>query len=803
MAGFVVGDMTTKIKVDTSDFDKGMKDVSSSLDDADKKSGTVGANVAKVFAGIAVAISAAAVALGKAAYEAGTEFESSLAKASTLFGDTQVDVANLTDELLALSSETGVAAKDLGNTLYNALSAGIPASEDMSEATSFVADSAKLAKAGFTDIDTAMTATAKTLNAYGMGVDEAGRIHRVLMMTQNLGITTVGELGAVLAQVTPTAAAMGVSFEQVGASLATMTAAGIPTAQATTSLNGMLAELGKTGMKANQSLAEATKGTKYAGKSFQTLMKEGVPLSEVLDLMGSYAEKNGLALMDMFGSIEASKAALSIAGANSEKFIKNLEGMGTTADVVGDAYDKVMGTTASKMEVMKTQMTNMMIGLFGALQPLFMDLIKLVTDNMPMIQSLINAFAPIITGLLNAILPLLVTLIEKILPPLVGLVNLIMPILGEVIEAIMPVLITLLDALLPPLIELAQRLLPILIQFMEPFLPLLEPIMEILVPIIDLLFVLIEPLVDLLEVVLPPLAKIMTALATLVLPLFKGEVEKVGVSVREWVDFIKRIMAPFLNYLKSIFEAFGLLLKGDFAGAWAKVKEAVGYYIEGLKTLFVNLWDKAKSVFTGMKNSITTIFDGIKAVFQSLWDRVKTIFANILTAITTPINKARDTVKGAIDSIVGFFKNIKLPEIKFPQIKLPKFEIVGKFSLAPPEVPRLSITWNKEGAIFTRPTIFAQGVGEAGPEAVLPISRLAGILADTLEKVSLSVDVGRFLPPPARAMAERMPTLEERNEYRFELPIMLDGREIARRTVEYTDQELRMLGVRRGWAVGR
>ena len=94
------------------------------------------------------------------------------------------------------------------------------------------------------------------------------------------------------AQVTPTAAAMSVSFEQVGAALATMTAQGTPTAQATTQLNSLFAELGKSGTQAAKALEEATKNTDYAGKSFQDLMAAGVPLNEVLDLMDDYAQDN-------------------------------------------------------------------------------------------------------------------------------------------------------------------------------------------------------------------------------------------------------------------------------------------------------------------------------------------------------------------------------------------------------------------------------------------------------------------------------------------------------------------------------
>ena len=136
----------------------------------------------------------------------------------------------------------------------------------MSEALGFLEKNTKLAKAGFTDVNTATTATAKVLNAYKMDVSETDRIHKVLMQTQNKGITTVNELGSVLSQVTPTASAMGVSFEQVGAALAGMTAQGTPTAQATTQLNQLIAELGKNGTQANKAMMDMYEGMGYGKK---------------------------------------------------------------------------------------------------------------------------------------------------------------------------------------------------------------------------------------------------------------------------------------------------------------------------------------------------------------------------------------------------------------------------------------------------------------------------------------------------------------------------------------------------------
>lgn len=336
----------------------------------------------------------AALQAGKAIIQYGTEFEQSLSGASTLIDTNVTDMDALRGKLLDLSDSSGVSASELNNALYSALSAGIPATEDMSEALGFLGSSTKLAKAGFTDIDTAVSTTAKVLNAYGMDVSETERVQKILMQTQNEGITTVDELGSVLAQVTPTASSMGVSFEQVGASLATMTASGTPAAQATTQLNSLFSELGKSGTLASDNLAAAAANTEYAGMSFQDMMAAGVPLNEVLGLMGDYASDNGLSMLDMFSSIEAGKAALSMTGDASQTFTDNLEAMSTETDVVGEAYDKVTNTSGAKFNEFLNEVINMAIELFDSFKPLIDEalpfLMELFEELYPVFQSAID-----------------------------------------------------------------------------------------------------------------------------------------------------------------------------------------------------------------------------------------------------------------------------------------------------------------------------------------------------------------------------------------------------------------------------
>lgn len=181
--------------------------------------------------------------------------------------------------------------------------------------------------------------------------------------------------------------------------------------------------------------------------------------------------------------------------------------------------------------------------------------------------------------------------------------------------------------------------------------------------------------------------------------------------------------------------------------AIAKVKEVLGAIGEWINT---NVIQPVVVFFQGVWNDIKDIWDKIKNTIQvksqNIKERVTTTFENIKKAITSPIEKAKEKIKESVDKIKGFFADLKL---KLPDIKVPTFKITGKFSFDPPSVPKLSIKWNKLGAIFTRPTIFDtplgwQGVGEAGPEAVLPIDRLESYIENAIERTQQVVNFERL-----------------------------------------------------------
>lgn len=278
--------------------------------------------------------------------------ETAFAKASTLIKND--DLTKYFEGLIDISNRTGVAFTDLAESMYSALSAGVP----QDNVLDFVEKSVKLSKGGFTQTATAIDIVTTALNAYHMEMSEAAHVQDVLITTQNLGKTTVDELASNMGKLIPTANGVNVAFDQLGAMYATVTANGVATAETTTYLNAMINELGASGSTAEKAMMAATAGTEMAGKKFSEISAMGYDVTDVLKLMDEYAQSTGKSLSDMFSSSEGAKAA-SILLSNMEGFKSNIDSMINSAGAASDAADTMMDTTAEKIQVAKNQIDNL------------------------------------------------------------------------------------------------------------------------------------------------------------------------------------------------------------------------------------------------------------------------------------------------------------------------------------------------------------------------------------------------------------------------------------------------------------
>ncbi len=299
--------------------------------------------------------------------------ETAFAKASTLLkGD---DLEKYFEGLIDISNRTGVAFADLAESMYSALSAGVP----QDNVLSFVEDTVNLSKGGFTQTATAIDIVTTALNAYQMEMTEATHVQDVLITTQNLGKTTVDELASNMGKLIPTANSVNVAFDQLGAMYATVTANGVATAETTTYLNSMINELGASGSTAEKAMMEATKGTDMAGKKFSEISAMGYDVTDVLSLMDDYAQSTGKSLSDMFSSSEGAKAA-SILLSNMESYKENIVAMEQSAGAASTAAETMMNTTTEKVQVAKNQIDNLVNTIAESLLPVIGETAQEISD---------------------------------------------------------------------------------------------------------------------------------------------------------------------------------------------------------------------------------------------------------------------------------------------------------------------------------------------------------------------------------------------------------------------------------------
>lgn len=295
----------------------------------------------------------AVTALGTAIYAGpvknAQEFQTALKKVETIADTDLVPMAKLRQEIINLSNETGKSANDLAEDVYNAISAG----QSTADAVGFVESATKLATAGFAESGQAVDVLSTILNAYGMEASKVTDVSDMLIQIQNKGKTTVAELSSSMGKIIPTANANNVALEQLGAGYATLTSKGIATAEATTYMNGMLNELGKSGSQTDKILRSKT------GKSFSELMKSGYSLADVLQIVQEDAESSGKTLSDMFSSSEAGKAALSLMSDGVDTFNASVQGMIDSCGATEQAYAKMMDTTETKVAKAKNSIKNL------------------------------------------------------------------------------------------------------------------------------------------------------------------------------------------------------------------------------------------------------------------------------------------------------------------------------------------------------------------------------------------------------------------------------------------------------------
>lgn len=257
------------------------------------------------------------------------QFNKAMTEVSTISKEVTENMADYKKQVAGLTAEIPIGATEAAKALYQIVSAG----QEGADAMKVLEVSAKAAVGGVTETATAADTITTLLNAYHLSASEAESISDKLFTTVRLGKTTMTELGASIAQAAPTAAAYGVSMNELLGAVATLTKQGVPTAIAMTQIN-----------------AAITEAVNVLGDS----AFEGRTFAEALGEIRDSADGSMTALKGSITNIRALKGALGLTGDAASTAKSDLEAMANATGAAESAFQKMNNTAGASAERLKS-----------------------------------------------------------------------------------------------------------------------------------------------------------------------------------------------------------------------------------------------------------------------------------------------------------------------------------------------------------------------------------------------------------------------------------------------------------------
>lgn len=238
-------------------------------------------------------------------------------------------------------------------------------------------------------------------------------------------------------------------------------------------------------------------------------------------------------------------------------------------------------------------------------------------------------------------------------------------------------------------------------------------------------------------------------------------------------EIMQGIVQSVMGVIQGIIQTVTALISGDWQGVWNGIAQifqsilqgifntaanifnaisaTISSVLSGIYSVWSSIWSSvqsvASSIWSGIQSTISSVVNGISStisgVFNGVLSTVSSIWSSIQSAITNPIETAKGMVQSAIDTISSIICGARL---ELPHLKLPHFNIDGgeiPWGIGGKgHPPSISIDWYAKGGVFNGASII--GIGEAGPEAAMPL-------------------LGKAMQPFAQATADNMavPTAQE------------------------------------------
>ena len=357
---------------------------------------------------------------GEDSLESFKSFESGMAEVSSLLPDaSKAQMDELGEGAREIAKSTGAEISDVTSAMYQAISASVP----QDQVLGFLETAEKAATGGVSDMETAVDAITSVTNAYGTDTISATEASDKMFTAVKLGKTTFDELAGALYNVVPTAVGAGVSFDDITGALAAMTAQGVPTSVATTQLRQAIVELSDSGGETGKKFKE------LAGTGFRDFIAQGHNLSDAFAIMQKEADATGVGVNELFSSVEAGNAVLSLSGSHAQLFSQDIAAMQDSAGATDTAYGKMTNTLEHRTDVLKAQFEDIKTSAGEALAGGIDAISQYISENTEGIRTTVVEFFKGVGDLMGKLAPMIPGILKGLTGIASGFTKAITPIL--------------------------------------------------------------------------------------------------------------------------------------------------------------------------------------------------------------------------------------------------------------------------------------------------------------------------------------------------------------------------------------
>lgn len=753
-----VGELFAVLGADDSGFKKTLREANQALANAGKGMMEVGKT-------ITASVTAPIAGLGVAALKMAGDFGESSNKVATIMDQNVTSLKDMEKGSINLSNAMGIAATEINEALYQTISA----TGDTANALDYVETAAKAAKGGFTDTSTAIDGLSTVMNAYGLkGTEAIKSVSDQMLMAQNFGKTTFGELSSSIGGVIPIASSLDISTQELFASLATLTKNGIGTSEAVTGMKAALSNIIKPS-------SEATKVAEELGLEFNAAHLKSVGWAKFLDEVRDKTGGNTETMAKLFGSVEALNSVTVLATGGAEDFAAAMDTMSSSAGATDAAFKTMEQGTKASMEKTINMAKNLGIqfgellaphlqvvldkvqelitwfsgldeetkknivtalGIAAAIGPVLMivgQLVSAITTILP----LITALGPVFTALtgpvglviaaIAGVVAIIVSLYQtndefkaKIDETWLSIQELATTVWGSISETITGAWTTIKDSVFTTLENIKQIvgdaftliftiINDALVMIMDFWNEWGAGIFQNVVDIFTQVWEWISSLFN--DLLVPIFQETLDWIEELWNSTFKGMYEEilgfVGRLATVATDIYKKFVAPIVDKLLKV-------LVPTFKNAFSYILDVAGTLLKGIGTVVKSIF----KIFNGLLDFITGVFTGD---WGKAWSGISDVFKGIVDGLVGIFTIPLNLIISGINAFIRGINRISIPDW-VPGVG-------GKgFSIS--EIPMLA-----NGGIVSGPTLAMIGEG-AESEAVAPLSKLYGMIQEAVQSTA-------------------------------------------------------------------